>query len=59
MPPYSPNFNPIEMMWWEIKAILRMLKARVPEMLSKVVEIAFSRIVPSDCVGRFSALLDR
>lgn len=47
------------MMWSKIKAILRMLKARVPEMLSKAVEIAFSRIVPSDCVGWFSAVLDR
>lgn len=59
LPPYSPDFNPIEMMWSKIKAILRMLKARVPDMLSKTVEIAFSRIVPSDCVGCFSAVLDR
>lgn len=59
LPPYSPDFNPIEMMWSKIKAILRMLKARVPEMLSKAVEIAFSKIVPSDCVAWFSAVLDR
>lgn len=43
LPPYSPDFNPIEMMWSKIRTILRMLKARVPEMLSKAVEIAFSK----------------
>lgn len=59
LPPYSQDFNPIEMMWSKIRAILRMQKARVPEMLSKAVEIAFSKIVPSDCVGWFSAVLDR
>lgn len=57
--PYSPDFNPIEMIWSKIRAILRMLKARVLEMLSKAVKIAFSKIVPSDRVGWFSAVLDR
>ena len=29
LPPYSPDFNPIENMWSKIKAILRKLKVRV------------------------------
>ena len=33
LPPYSPDFNPIEMMWSKIKAILRKLKIRDNEKL--------------------------
>ncbi len=29
LPPYSPDFNPIEKMWSKIKAVLRKLKIRV------------------------------
>ena len=28
LPPYSPDFNPIEMLWSKIKSILRKWKAR-------------------------------
>jgi len=28
LPPYSPDFNPIELMWSKMKAILRKLKIR-------------------------------
>ncbi len=28
LPPYSPDFNPIELMWSKIKTILRKLKIR-------------------------------
>lgn len=50
--PYSQDFNPIKMMRSKIRAILRMLKARVPEMLSKTVEIAFPKLC-------FLTVLDR
>jgi len=51
LPPYSPDLNPIEMMWSKIKSILRMLKARSLDLLSDSIKIAFSKILPSDYIG--------
>ena len=56
LPPYSPDFNPIENMWSKIKAILRKLKVRVLSELSSVIELAFSLVSHSDCLGWFSAV---
>ena len=36
LPPYSPDFNPIEMMWSKIKALLRNWKTDTPELELKV-----------------------
>lgn len=55
LPPYSPDFNPIEEMWSKIKAILRKLKIRSLSLLPQGIAEAFSLIHPSDCVGWFSA----
>jgi transposase len=33
LPPYSPDFNPIEMMWSKVKTYLRKVKARTSEFL--------------------------
>jgi transposase len=54
LPPYSPDLNPIELMWSKIKAILRKLRLRSVEELVMAIPIAFSRIQPSDCAGWFS-----
>ena len=56
LPPYSPDFNPIEMMWSKIKSILRMIKIRDISMLSDAIKTAFSKITSSDCIGWFSAV---
>lgn len=56
LPPYSPDFNPIEMMWSKIKSVLRMLKIRDVSMLPDAIETAFSKITPSDCIGWFFAV---
>jgi transposase len=42
LPPYSPDFNPIELMWAYIKTILRKLKARTYETLIPAVSYALS-----------------
>jgi transposase len=55
LPPYSPDFNPIEMMWSKIKAFLRKTKARSPRALSKAISNAFKNITDSDMRGWFSA----
>ena len=54
-PPYSPDFNPIEMMWSKIKALLRNWKTDTPELLHSVIPDAFSSISVSDISGWFTA----
>jgi len=55
LPPYSPDFNPIEMMWSKIKSVLRKLKIRAFSELKSGVDSAFSCVTPNDCKGWFSA----
>ena len=54
LPPYSPDFNPIEMMWSKVKAHLRKLKKRTEETLREGIEEAFKLITHEDCVGWFA-----
>jgi len=48
LPPYSPDFNPIENMWSKIKASLRSAKARTQDELREAVAAALDRITSSD-----------
>ncbi len=54
LPPYSPDFNPIEKMWSKIKSVLRKLKIRAFSELKSGVDSAFSCVTPNDCKGWFS-----
>ena len=56
LPAYSPDFNPIEMIWSKIKSILRTMKVRDSSMLTDVIKTAFLKITASDCIGWFSAV---
>ena len=53
LPPYSPDFNPIENMWSKVKQHLRSAAARTFEALREAVWSALDRVTPSDCVGFF------
>lgn len=53
LPPYSPDFNPIEKMWSKLKAYLRKAKVRALPGLPDAVEEAFSTVSSSDCRGWF------
>lgn len=55
LPPYSPDFNPIEMMWSKMKTLLRNWKTDTPELLHSVIPDAFSSISVSDISGWFTA----
>ena len=55
LPPYSPDFNPIEKMWSKIKAVLRKLKVRSASLLDVAIKYAFSCVIQSDCVGWFNS----
>lgn len=53
LPPYSPDFNPIEMLWSKIKSILRKAKARTPETLVDALKYALSCITLEDVKNWF------
>ncbi len=53
LPPYSPDFNPIENLWSKVKQILRRLAPRTDHQLLKASAAAFAAITTSDCKGFF------
>ena len=53
LPPYSPDFNPIEPMWSKIKQTLRSHAPRTEEALLQAAKTAFSAISNADCQGFF------
>jgi len=44
LPPYSPDFNPIELVWAFVKDILRKLKARTYDTLISAIDTALSSV---------------
>lgn len=54
LPPYSPDFNPIELAWSKAKTILRRLKARTPEALLDALKEALLAITAQDARGWFA-----
>ena len=53
LPPYSPDFNPIEMCWSKFKQLLRSTKARALDTLESSVAEALTKITPQDMQGCF------
>jgi hypothetical protein len=48
LPPYSPDFSPIEQRWSKIKTILQAVKARTCEELEKVLAQAIKLVAAAD-----------
>jgi transposase len=53
LPPYSPDFNPIEPSWSKVKSVLRGLAARTWDALVGSAGKALQAITSSDCEGWF------
>jgi transposase len=53
LPPYSPDFNPIEQAWSKIKQRLRAVKARTLPLLEDAVTGALAAITPDNARGWF------
>lgn len=53
LPPYSPDFNPIEQMWSKVKNTLRGAKARTEQDLYTAVAKALSEVTSNDIAGFF------
>ena len=55
LPPYSPDFNPIEMAFSKLKAILRKAAARTIPELWDVIGQAIDHVKPDECKNYFAA----
>jgi transposase len=53
LPPYSPDFNPIEMIWSKVKGLLRTIAARTVDALHDAFGQAFAAVTASDILGCF------
>jgi len=54
LPTYSPDFNPIELLWSKLKAFIRKHKPRSREALDSVVAQALDSVSLNDILGWFS-----
>ncbi len=54
LPPYSPDLNPIEMLWSKLKSVFRTLKLRQLELLYSAIPLSFHTVSLSDIAGWFS-----
>ncbi len=54
LPPYSPDFNPIEHCWGKVKQKLRSLKARTVETLEQAISEAIVTITPDNASAWFA-----
>lgn len=53
LPPYSPDFNPIELMWSKVKASLRRAKARTHQTLLQAIAVSLEDITRQQCLNFF------
>ena len=55
LPPYSPDFNPIEQAFANLKALLRTTAARTVPDLWKAIRDAFTHFKPDECRNYLAA----
>lgn len=55
LPAYSPDLNPIEMMWSKIKALLRAAEARTHQQLLQAIAEALAKVTAQDAINWFAA----
>lgn len=55
LPPYSPDFNPIESAFSKLKALLRKAAERTVQGLWTAISVAVSAFSPQECANYFAA----
>ena len=55
LPPYSPDFNPIEMAFAKLKALLRKAAARTIDELWAIIGQCLDHVTPTECANYFAA----
>ena len=53
LPPYSPDYNPIEMAWSKMKTFLRGIGARTRRKLSRSLQAALLQVTAQDAAAWF------
>ena len=53
LPPYSPDYNPIEMAWSKVKTFLRGISARTRCKLSRSLQTALTQVTTQDATAWF------
>ena len=54
LPPYSPDYSPIEPCWSKLKTCLRAIKARTREALDEALSYVIDTVTASDAKGWFN-----
>ena len=54
LPAYSPDLNPIELMWSKVKTYLRAAEARTPEALTQAIAAALATVTAQDGMNWFA-----
>lgn len=54
LPPYSPDYNPIESMWSQVKSSVRAAEARTFDTIVAAVGQAVAHVTPADARGYFN-----
>ena len=54
LPPYSPDFSPVENFWSKVKTILNSVGARTYQALQKAIEIAYDQVSLKDIHNWFT-----
>ena len=54
LPPYSPDFKPIEQCWGKVKQKLRSLQARTVDALQQAISAALATIPPNNASAWFA-----
>jgi transposase len=58
LPPYSPDFSPIENFWSKVKSLLKTMGARSSQALLEAIEIAFKEYLkPISETGSLTAVI--
>lgn len=54
LPPYSPDFNPIEQAWSKVKSVLRSITPKTTKQLYRAVGTALRRVTRRECQNYFA-----
>jgi transposase len=54
LPPYSPDLNPIELMWSKVKNTLRSAEARTESALTQAIASALAQVTRQDAINWFA-----
>lgn len=55
LPPYSPDYNPIEKLWSKVKAYLRRLSARTFDAIGHALAEVLRTVTPGECINYFNS----